>query len=141
MFLVDIYLIICITYKVALKPLFMKERTPRRLALEDKVSGNNIVVADGMVQPSDGALPQHFTSMKPGHYKVQVDFVYDGHVDDILPVPTGDGFTNLGGALGSFVQWPIHLVIFEDGEVYMFYCLECICSRKHIRHLTYSCFC
>ncbi|XP_056689875.1 uncharacterized protein [Spinacia oleracea] len=69
-----------------------------------------------MVQPSDGALPQHFTSMKPGHYKVQVDFVYDGHVDDILPVPTGDGFTNLGGALGSFVQWPIHLVIFEDGE-------------------------
>ncbi|XP_056688768.1 uncharacterized protein [Spinacia oleracea] len=112
----DIYLIICITYKVALKPLFMKERTPCRLALEDKVSGNNIVVADGMVQPSDGALPQHFTSMKPGHYKVQVDFVYDGHVDDILSVPTGDGFTNLGGALGSFVQWPIHLVIFEDGE-------------------------
>ncbi|XP_056695379.1 uncharacterized protein [Spinacia oleracea] len=98
------------------QPRELKERTPCRLALEEKVSGNNIVVADGMVQPSDGALPQHFTSMKPGHYKVQVDFVYDGHVDDILPVPTGDGFTNLGGALGSFVQWPIHLVIFEDGE-------------------------
>ena len=95
----------------------MQERTSCHLALEDKDSGNKVHVADGMVQPSNGASSQHFTPMKPDHYKVQVDFVYDGHNDDILPVPTGDGFTNLGGARGSFVQWPIRLVIFEDDEV------------------------
>ncbi|XP_056696628.1 uncharacterized protein [Spinacia oleracea] len=98
------------------QPRELKAITPCRLALEDKVLGNKLIVADGMAYPLDGSLHQHFRSMKPSHYKVQVDCIYDGHDDDTLPVPTGDGFNNLGRALASFVQWPIHLVIFEEDE-------------------------
>ncbi|XP_056692057.1 uncharacterized protein [Spinacia oleracea] len=100
------------------QPRELKAITPCRLALEDKVLGNKVIVADGMAYPLDGSLHQHFRSMKPSHYKVQVDCIYDGHDDDTLPVPTGDGFNNLGRALASFVQWPIHLVIFEEDEEY-----------------------
>ncbi|XP_056695556.1 uncharacterized protein [Spinacia oleracea] len=99
------------------QPRELKAITPCRLALEDKVLGNKVIVADGMAYPLDGSLHQHFRSMKPSHYKVQVDCIYDGHDDDTLPVPTGDGLNNLGRALASFVQWPIHLVIFEEDEV------------------------
>ena len=112
----------------------MQERTSCHLALEDK-DGNKVHVADGMVQPSNGASSQHFTLMKPDHYRVQVDLVYDGHHDDILPVPTGDGFTNLGGAQGSFVQWPIHLVIFKDDEVRNLLCIAMYTTLLTLAHL------
>lgn len=91
-----------------------KGPTPCRDSIEDKISGNKVVVADGMVHPFNGVLVQDNVSWRSNHYKVQIDSVYTGHEDDTLPIPTGDGFTNLGGVVGSFVQWPTYLVLFEE---------------------------
>ena len=47
--------------------------------------------------------------------------VADEHSETALPVPTPDGITTLGQAVGYFVQWPRDRVIFDDQvSIYLF---------------------
>lgn len=72
-----------------------------------------MVVADGTAYPcSDGVT--HNVNMKPDHYRVSVDNPYPDYALLDLPVESPDGETKLGKVKNYFVQWPAHLVLFEE---------------------------
>nr|GLL16572.1 uncharacterized protein LOC109182188 isoform X1 [Ipomoea trifida] len=83
--------------------------TPCRLALctgKDTI----VVVARGIVHPTQFDTLVHNTLVLPNHVKVSVDHVIvEGGETFLLPVPS-QYHTHIGDVIGSFVQWPTHLV-------------------------------
>nr|GLL16375.1 zinc finger CCCH domain-containing protein 37-like [Ipomoea trifida] len=58
----------------------------------------------------------HNQPVLPSHVKVMVDEVVIGAEDCLLPVPVLQ-YTTLNDVVGTYTQWPIHLVLLDEANV------------------------
>nr|GMC93886.1 uncharacterized protein LOC109183092 [Ipomoea batatas] len=75
------------------------------------------VVAQGTAYPTTAETTiVHNQPVLPNHVKVMVDEVVIGAEDCPLPVPVLQ-YTTLNDVVGTYTQWPIHLVLLDEANV------------------------
>nr|GMC82718.1 uncharacterized protein LOC109183092 [Ipomoea batatas] len=75
------------------------------------------VVAQGTAYPTTAETTVvHNQPVLPNHVKVMVDEVVIGAEDCLLPVPVLQ-YTTLNDVVGTYTQWPIHLVLLDEANV------------------------
>nr|GMD79535.1 uncharacterized protein LOC109183092 [Ipomoea batatas] len=75
------------------------------------------VVAQGTAYPTTAETTiVHNQPVLPNHVKVMVDEVVIGAEDCLIPVPVLQ-YTTLNDVVGTYTQWPIHLVLLDEANV------------------------
>lgn len=72
-----------------------------------------------MVYPTHPKSVVHHQQIMVNHVKVFVDDIVPGEDKSLLPTPSRH-YAMVGEAIGSFVQWPNHLVILGKVEMNSF---------------------
>nr|GMD03927.1 uncharacterized protein LOC109183092 [Ipomoea batatas] len=81
------------------------------------LDGKMFVVAQGTAYPTTAETTiVHNQPVLPSHVKVMVDEVVIGAEDCLLPVPVLQ-YTTLNDVVGTYTQWPIHLVLLDEANV------------------------
>ncbi|TVU21211.1 hypothetical protein EJB05_30835, partial [Eragrostis curvula] len=85
----------------------LSEPTPCALVTP---GGHQQEIARGVVHPGQSVV--HTVAVQPDSAVVQVDYVYAGHENDLLPIAPNDEITTLGEALLQRIQWKrSHIVV------------------------------